>query len=290
VYTDNIWDEGSWSDPIWTQMHGIDPDVSCGLRILLTVDERDWGDTLKRQLFFDDDDRVYLSSAPVCGPHHGITSDPIPHLITMGCEIDIRTGRSLSPSVILRVSEYGRKIAEGPHIYKIKGWYYLLTAEGGTQEHHRAMITRSKSPLGPYEEPPEGINPLIFNDQDPDVRHTGHADIFEGSDGRWWATCLGIRPQENGVAPLLRETFLTPLEWNEDGWPVIKGKIALDIPADLPKRAKREVWRDDFDQRTSLLPSSPPHCTTSTTTLTALTGKLTCQPNCLQDGTTSARP
>ena len=239
-------------------MHGIDPDVRHILfsqrkpyfgHIEASTRTNGWSDA-DIKLFFDDDDRVYLSSAPVCGPHHGITSDPIPHLITTGCEIDITTGRSLTPSRILRVSEYGRKIAEGPHIYKIDGWYYLLTAEGGTQEHHRAMITRSRSPLGPYEEPPEGINPLIHNGDDKDVRHTGHADIVQGEDGRWWATCLGIRPQGNGVAPLLRETFLTPLEW-KDGWPVVKQKIALEIPADLPVRAKREVWRDEFDKRRS---------------------------------------
>ncbi len=35
------------------------------------------------------------------------------------------------------------KLTEAPHIYKINGWYYLLTAEGGTKYEHQSTIARS---------------------------------------------------------------------------------------------------------------------------------------------------
>ena len=35
--------------------------------------------------------------------------------------------------------------AEGPHIYKKDGWYYLLIAEGGTSFNHAVMIAASKN-------------------------------------------------------------------------------------------------------------------------------------------------
>lgn len=174
-----------------------------------------------------------------------------PHIVTMSCEVDIDTGRSLGPPVILRVSDVGRGIAEGPHIYKKDGWYYLLTAEGGTESLHRAIITRSRSPLGPYDLPPdgEGINPLVFNGDHPEVRNTGHADMVQGPEGAWWAVLLGVRPQQNGVAPLGRETFLVPVQWPDGGWPVFnKGQpVSLRVDHDLPSTPVPAEWRDDFD-------------------------------------------
>lgn len=171
----------------------------------------------------------------------------------MGCEIDISTGRSLTPAVVLRVSDVGRRIAEGPHIYKIDGWYYLLTAEGGTDLLHRVVIGRSKSPLGPYDFP-ENVNPLVFNGEHPDVRNTGHGDLVQGPDGKWWLVLLGVRPQTNGMAPLGRETFLAPVEW-KDGWPVVnKGSpISLRVEGDLPDTLPTEGWKDDFTCERSCL-------------------------------------
>lgn len=149
----------------------------------------------------------------------------------------------------MRVSDVGRRIAEGPHIYKRDGWYYLLTAEGGTQALHRVIIGRSRSPLGPYEYPESGVNPLVFNGEHPEVRHAGHADMAQGPDGKWWAVMLAVRPQANGVFPLGRETFLCPVEWKDDGWPEMNHGELLDlvVRADLPETTALSDWRDDFD-------------------------------------------
>ncbi len=50
-------------------------------------------------------------------------------------------------------------LAEGPHIFKKDGYYYLMVAEGGTSYEHAESIARSKNVLGPYENHPK--NPLI---------------------------------------------------------------------------------------------------------------------------------
>ena len=46
-------------------------------------------------------------------------------------------------------------LVEGPHIYKRDGWYYLLTAEGGTGYDHAVTMARSRNIDGPYEVHPE---------------------------------------------------------------------------------------------------------------------------------------
>ncbi len=44
---------------------------------------------------------------------------------------------------------------EGPHLYKRNGWYYLLTAEGGTNWSHAVTLARSRKLTGPYELHPD---------------------------------------------------------------------------------------------------------------------------------------
>lgn len=35
---------------------------------------------------------------------------------------------------------------------------------------------------------------MWFNGPDEEVQRTGHADVFEDGQGRWWAVFLGVRP------------------------------------------------------------------------------------------------
>lgn len=206
------------------------------------------------QLFFDDDDRVYLC---VSRFSRGSRQPAGTKLITYGCEIDLKTGNSISPTVPLRVSAVrGGAVAEGPHMYKYGGWYYLVTADGGTGPHHQVWITRSRKPLGPYEEAPQGINPLVYNGPDPLVQRTGHADLMQGADGKWWMVMLGVRQQETALAQLGRETFLAPVVWEEGGWPKVNGgkKIAPTLEvAGLPERSTGLSWRDAFTSGIFLL-------------------------------------
>jgi alpha-N-arabinofuranosidase len=66
--------------------------------------------------------------------------------------------------------------------------------------------------------------------------------------------CLGVRPRGyHSVHVLGRETFLAPVVWDADGWPVVgnAGRIELEMESDrlpAPQSAWREsAVRDDFD-------------------------------------------
>lgn len=160
--------------------------------------------------------------------------------------------RSLCPPVLLSWHKGASGgVDEGPHLLKKDGFYYLFIAEGGTDAGHTEVVLRSHSPLGPYEEPPAGINPLVFNGgvKGAQVQNTGHADFVEGGDGRWWAVLLATRAPKGGV-PQLGRTFLAPVQW-KDGWPIINGgqPITTTIPADLPASLTAGPWTERFTNR-----------------------------------------
>jgi hypothetical protein len=73
------------------------------------------------------------------------------------------------------------RIAEGSHIFKKDDWYYLTTAEGGTTGDHHQCIFRSKNPLGPFEEPPAGVNPIIHNIHHPRSQSTAAKKVSRPS-------------------------------------------------------------------------------------------------------------
>ncbi|KAH8906303.1 beta-xylosidase [Coniochaeta sp. PMI_546] len=201
VYTDNIWDDNAWSDPVYFDNPGFDQDLF-------------WDDAVTPP-------QVYLSTTVRMAnrPLDSTQKDFAIHI----SEIDLPTGRTLTPPVVIRSSPHG--IAEGSHIIRRGEWYYLFTAEGGTEAGHQEWVFRSREgPLGPW----EGTGkPLWYNGPDEEVQRTGHADVFEDGKGRWWAVLLGVRPVrvEGGSGPrwlepqLGRESFLVKVDWEND-WPV----------------------------------------------------------------------
>ncbi|MEK6481180.1 family 43 glycosylhydrolase [Catalinimonas sp. 4WD22] len=52
------------------------------------------------------------------------------------------------------------------------------------------------------------------------VTTDGHADMVQLDNGDWWTVFLACRPYEDNYFNIGRETFLTPVKW-EDGWPII---------------------------------------------------------------------
>jgi xylan 1,4-beta-xylosidase len=123
---------------------------------------------------------------------------------------------------------------EGPHLYKRKGWYYLLTAEGGTVYNHAATVARSRSLEGPYEIHPH--NPLISSRDRPELtlQKAGHASWCETPEGRTYLAYLCGRPLAHTKHCVLgRETALAELVWHED-WPYVKGEQGerLNYPTD----------------------------------------------------------
>jgi beta-xylosidase len=84
------------------------------------------------------------------------------------------------------------------------------------------MVTmaRSRDIWGPYESY-ENNPVLTAYGVGGVIQNTGHGDLFQDGDGKWWITALGIRNLD-GCYPMGRETFLAPVEWPEGGWPKIE--------------------------------------------------------------------
>jgi xylan 1,4-beta-xylosidase len=128
----------------------------------------------------------------------------------------------------------GGKFPEGPHLYRIGAWWYLLVAEGGTERGHAVTIARSRSAQGPFESNPR--NPLLTHrGTDEPVQNTGHSDLVQRPDGSWAIVYHGVRAR--GSSPewhvLGRETFADEVTW-EDGWPVLTGHLQPVVPEDRP--------------------------------------------------------
>ena len=88
--------------------------------------------------------------------------------------------------------------AEGPHLYKRNGVYYLLIAEGGTSFNHAVMLAASPSITGPYES--NDRNPVLTTrhlSYDNWVHSVGHADLFALEEDRWYMVALGVRGDIN---------------------------------------------------------------------------------------------
>lgn len=168
------------------------------------------------------------------------------------CEIDVKTGKQLSE--IKRLwSGLGGRYPEGPHLYKKDGFYYLMIAEGGTEHGHHVTIARSRFLDGPYEPCP--ANPILshFNKemQNSPIQGLGHADLVEGTDGSWWMICLGYRTSGYLQHVMGRETFLAPVRWDKDAWPVVNGNGTIQLEMDcktLPQvPMPEEISLDHFD-------------------------------------------
>lgn len=101
-----------WSDPVWVEQDGIDPSI-----------------------LFDDDGKVYFCTAVFDPGKEGIYI----------CELNPFTGEKYTQTKLL-TKGCGGKYAEGPHLYKWFGKYYLMMAEGGTEYGHMETIMRSDNP------------------------------------------------------------------------------------------------------------------------------------------------
>lgn len=120
---------------------------------------------------------------------------------------------------------------EGPKIAAHGGWFYLVTAVGGTAgppTGHMVIAARSRSIHGPWENCPH--NPLVRTRSTSERWWSrGHASLVEGPAGDWWALYHGY---ENGYWTLGRQALLDRVEWTADGWFRMTGG---DLSRALPK-------------------------------------------------------
>lgn len=203
---------GPWTAPAFIWKTGIDP-----------------------SLFFTEDGRCFYTSNGETDPYtkaRGI----------FGAFIDPSSGKMLEEFRPIAESCGGHS-TEAPHIYFRGGYYYLIIAEGGTGMGHHVCALRSRDIHGPYEKCP--YNPILSHAERKghEIQCTGHADLLELSDGRWIAVFLGTRRNTTVPATTLgRESFLAPVTWTEDGWPIIgnDGKIEIEMEDILPVRQKEQ--------------------------------------------------
>jgi xylan 1,4-beta-xylosidase len=146
---------------------------------------------------------------------------------------------------------------EAPHLYKRDGWYYLLTAEGGTGWGHAVTMARSRTLLGPYELHPDTYILTARHRPDSALQRAGHADLVETQSGETYMVYLCGRPLANrGRCTLGRETAIQPMTWNADGWlrtATGEGIPMVDVPApaDLtPQPYSPAPIREEFDDET----------------------------------------
>jgi xylan 1,4-beta-xylosidase len=198
--------EGEWSDPVYINSGGFDP-----------------------SLFHDDDGQKYLVNMlwdhrPGHNRFAGIVLQEysVVERKLIGQRVKIFDGTALG-------------FTEGPHIYKRAGWYYLLTAEGGTNWNHSVTLARSRKLTGPYEIHPDSHVLTARNRPDSALQRAGHADLVEVPGGDTYMVYLVGRPLANrGRCVLGRETAIQKMVWSEDGWLRTQdgeGIPALETPA-----------------------------------------------------------
>ena len=221
--------KGPWSSPIYLNSSGFDP-----------------------SLFHDDDGRKWLVNMEWDFRKQG--RDQFSGILLQ--EYDPKEQRLTGESEkIFRGTDLS--ITEGPHIYKKDGWYYLVTAEGGTGYSHAVSVARSRKIEGPYEVHPS--NPLLTSWEGTGawpqtkeeymecigssyIKKSGHGSWCQARDGRWYLVHLGSRPVGPEKRCILgRETSIQEIVWKEDDWCYLahggnKPADYIEVPADIEDR------------------------------------------------------
>lgn len=172
--------------------------------------------------------------------------DPCPFWDDDGRAYLIHSLKGAGPLILNRMSPDGTRLlddgveiyhgptAEGPKLFKWNGWYYISLPEGGVSTGGQTVL-RSTNIYGPYE------RRVVLPYGSP---HQGA--LVELPNGDWWFLCF----KSSGF--LGRITYLMPVTWGEDGWPVFgdhghsveqwkKPNVGKSYPIQHPKRS------DDFN-------------------------------------------
>ena len=220
---------GEWSEPVYLNSSGFDP-----------------------SMFHDDDGKKYIVNMRW---DHRMEKNDFSGILMQ--EYSEKEKRLIGePKVIFKGTSVGG--TEAPHIYKKNGYYYLMVAEGGTMYNHGVQLARSRNIWGPYEADPM---PLLTARHSPESKfqRTGHASLVDTPKGDMYVAYLIGRPIcEKSRCTLGRETAISQVVWDEDGWLRLKdgGVLVGDsYEVDLPEHRvaplpEREYF--DFD-------TLPPH-------------------------------
>jgi xylan 1,4-beta-xylosidase len=181
---------GPWSEPIYLNSSGFDP-----------------------SLFHDDDGRKWLVNMVW---DHRKNKNSFGGILLQ--EYSLEEKKLVGPiHNIFRGTKLG--LTEAPHIYKKNGYFYLITAEGGTRYEHAVTVARATSIFGPYELDP--IGPILTSSGKPELelQKAGHASIVHTQDNEVYMVHLTGRPLKPSMnCNLGRETAIQKAMWTEDGW------------------------------------------------------------------------
>lgn len=182
--------DGRWSDPVYLNSSGFDPSI------FHDSDGRKW---YTNMVWDHRPDRTFFAGI--------VVQEYLPE---KRCLLGER-------KFIFTGTELGR--TEAPHLYKYDGFYYLMTAEGGTGYGHAVTMARSRTIDGVYEPDPSG--PVVTAKDDPEwpLQRNGHADFVESVEGEFYLVHLCGRPLEGTrFCPMGRETAIQSLKKTDDGW------------------------------------------------------------------------
>ena len=220
---------GEWSDPIYLNSSGFDP-----------------------SLFHDDDGRKYL----------------------VNMLWDHRPGQNRFAGIVLQEYSSAKRtlvgerqlifqgtaigFTEAPHLYKRNGYYYLITAEGGTGWGHAVTMARSRSLLGPYELHPDTYILTSRDRPDAELQRAGHADLVETPHGETYMVYLCGRPLRNrGRCTLGRETAIQPMNGPQTVGCGRLAAIGCRQWRSPHPRCRRTRFRPTPFARTSMVPCCP---------------------------------
>jgi len=157
------------------------------------------------------------------------------------------------------------KCLESPKLFYKDGYYYMVSAQGGTNgpsTAHMNVVARSKTAIGPWENAP--YNPITHTYSEEETWwQQGHGTIFDAPDGSWWMVYHARLKNFTGLG---RSTLLMPVDWTKDGWPVVKSGIPsssfitkptfgdnpgneMAIKEDFTTNALHPFWNYDYSKR-----------------------------------------
>lgn len=188
------------------------PDPDFGIYCLTAKDPRGkWSEPTLMQAgkgyidpcpFWDDDGKAYL----ICG-----------WAASRGRQASLLTLFEMSPDgsklldegkTVINGRDIGWSVVEGPKLYKRNGWYWVFAPAGGVGGGFQGVF-RSRNIWGPYEKR--------------NVLNQGTTKINGPHQGAWVDTPNGenwfLHFQQMGAYG--RVVHLQPMQWREDGWPVM---------------------------------------------------------------------
>ncbi|KAK4188929.1 family 43 putative glycoside hydrolase [Podospora australis] len=216
VWADSI--TGPWSDPVYVNSSGFDPslfhDPDTGKKWFVNM----LWDHRRRPLLFEG---IALQEW-----------DPVSKKL-VGPRKNVYQGTDLA-------------LVEGPHIYKRNGWYYVLTAEGGTGYDHAVTFARSRDIWGPYKTHPEKHILTAKDHPYAALQRAGHGDIVDTPDGKTYLVHLTGRPTTQLRRCVLgRETAIQEAYWGDDDWLYVKNGPVPSLWVDLPgARNEDKYWEE----------------------------------------------